>query len=259
MFKTYHLKLKNSDKAYFGKLFAEAKWYTNTIISSSDIFKFDTKSKTAFLTPEISQETIWLSSQMRQELKDRIISNLKGLSVRKARSAGGKVGKLKHKKFVNSIPLKNQTLKFSGNRVRFQGCKKWFQVFGLNQLPDGYKIQSARLLRNAIGIYLDLSIEIDAEIIVIDKPVIGVDFGIKDALVFSDGLQLNTNFADTEKRIKRARKQLSRKKKGSRNRRKAKHALAKIYQRLDNQKKDAANKVLNKLNQFKVCLQLYGT
>ncbi len=253
MFKTYHLKLKNTDKAYFSRIFAEAKWYVNTIISSSDIFKFDTKSKTAFLTAEISQETIWLSSQMRQELKDRVISNLKGLSVRKRK--GAKVGKLKHRKFVNSIPLKNQTLKFSGSRVRFQGCKKWFQVFGINQLPDGYKLQSARLLRNAIGIYLDLSIEIDAETIVIDKPVIGVDFGIKDTLVFSDGLQLNSSFAETEKRIKRAHKQLSRKKKNSANRRKAKHALAKIYQRLDNQKKDAANKVLNKLNQFKVCLQ----
>ena len=254
MFKTYHLKIKNTDKSYFSRLFSEAKWYSNTIISSSDIFKFDTKSKIAFLTAEISEETKWLSSQMRQELKDRVISNLKVLAVRKRK--GGKVGKLKVRKFVNSIPLKNQTLTFSGNRVRFQGSKKWFRVFGLEQLPKGYKLQSARLLRNALGIYLDLSVEIESEQkLVEEKEVIGVDFGIKDALVFSDGLELNTDFGDTEKRIKQAHKELSRKKKGSNRRQKARHRLAKIYQQLENQKQDVANKVLNKLGQFKVCYQ----
>ncbi len=254
MFKTYHLKIKNTDTSYFSRLFAEAKWYYNTIVSSSDIFKFDTRVKTAYLTPETSEETKYLSSQMRQELKKRVISNLKGLSVRKKK--GARVGKLKCRKFVNSIPLKNQTLKILGNRVSLQGYKNSFRVFGLDQLPENYKLQSASLLRNAKGIYLDLSVEIENQPISRgEKQIIGADFGIKDALTFQCGTTLNFDSAETLNRLKKAHKELSRKRKGSRNRRRAKWKLARIYQTLNNQKQDAANKILNKLEKFKVCFQ----
>lgn len=253
MYKTYHLKLKNSDNQYFSRLFAEAKWYTNTIISSSDVFNFDTKSKLAYLTPAISQEVKYLSSQMRQELKDRVIEAIKGLSARKKK--GYKVGKLKYRKFVNSIPLKNQALKFSGDRVTLQGYKKYFRVSGLAQMPKSYKVQSAKVIRNAVGIYVDITIKLEEEIVLSEKPVIGVDFGIKDALSFSEGTIINTHFAETESKVKKAHRRLSRKTRGSYRYRKARLGLSKAYQRLDNQKKDTADKVLNKLKGYKVCLQ----
>jgi putative transposase len=253
MFKTYHLKLKNSDSNYFSRLFAEAKWYTNTIISSEDIFKFDTKSRIAFLTPEISQELNYLSSQMRQELKDRLISDIMGLSARKKK--GYKVGNLRYRKVVNSIPLKNQTLKLSGNRVKFQGYKRYFRVSGLIQLPKDYKIQNAKLIRNAKGIYLDITVKVEAETLVVEKQIIGLDLGIKDAINFSDGTVVNTDFTETENRIKKAHKELSRKTKGSNRYKRAKDKLNVAYQTLANQKQDVEKKIINKLKEYKVCFQ----
>jgi putative transposase len=253
MYKTYHLKLKNSDSNYFSRLFAEAKWYTNTIISSKDIFNFDTKQTIAFLTPEISEEVKYLSSQMRQELKDRVIESIKGLSARKKK--GYKVGKPKYRKVVNSIPLKNQTLKLSGNRVKFQAYKRYFTVSGLNQLPKDYKIQNAKLIRNAKGIYLDITVKVEVETVLVEKQIIGIDLGIKDALNFSDGTVVNTDFSETENRIKKAHKEVSRKTKGSNRYKKAKHQLNVAYQTLANQKQDVEDKIINKLKEYKVCFQ----
>jgi putative transposase len=238
MFKTIHLKVKNSDRKYFSRLFAEAKWFANTILASDEIVKFDTKQKTVWLTPECSEEVKFLSSQMRQEVKDQLISNMKGLNARKKR--GYKVGKLKFKRIVNCIPLKNQTLRIKGKKVFFQGNKKAFNLFGTHQLPEDGQIQSARLLRNPFGIYLDLSVKIADELVEQKElPVIGVDFGIKDSLTFSDGTQFNPVFIETVKLIKQRHKRLSKKKKGSYRWKKCKYLLNKAYQKLDKEEVNA--------------------
>lgn len=257
MYKTFQLKIKNTNPKYFEQLFREGKYFYNTVLATEDIFSFDTKSKSVFKAPETVYDLQVLSSQMKQELKDLVIQNIKGLSVKKKN--GYKVGKLKFKKFINAIPLKNQTFNFIGNKVRFQGNNKHkFKVSGLNQIPENSTIKSGALTRNPLGIYLHVTVEVsDAKPRTnqTENPAIGIDLGIKDSISFSDGTKLNTNFSEAEFLIRNNHKNLSRKKKGSKNREKAKLALAKSYQKLNNQKKDAANKILNKLKTFKVCFQ----
>lgn len=257
MYKTFQLKIKNSNSDYFNQLFREGKYFYNTILTSENIFKFDTKINTVYKTPEISTELEFLSSQMKQEIKDQITDSIKNLAVKKAR--GFKIGKLKFKKFINCIPLKNQTFKFIGNKIKLQGNRKSkFKVSGLDQLPENYKIKSGKLLRNATGIYLHVIIETENNVNLEnkpEKPVLGVDFGIKDSLTFSDGTIINTSFKELENQIKHTGKQLSSKIKGSKNRGKARKILAKKYQKLNNQKRDTSNKILNKLKSFSICFQ----
>jgi putative transposase len=192
---------------------------------------------------------------MRQEIKDNIFDNCKSIKARKLK--GYKVGPLKFKKLANTILLKNQTFKIIGSRLRIQGLrKKTFSLAGLDQLPDKYKIQSGKLVRNALGIYLHISVlESEKTEVPQAKKIIGVDLGIKDAFTFSEGTTINVDFSESEKQIRKAHKQFSRKKKDSRNRQKAKYQLNKKYQKLTNQKDDAAKKVLNKLKPYKVCFQ----
>lgn len=81
------------------------------------------------------------------------------------------------------------------------------------------------------------------------KPItgktVGIDLGVKDVIVLSDGRKLNPDKQaqqKNEKRIKRCQKALSRKQKGSKNREKARLKLARAYARYTDTKRDWLHK-----------------
>ena len=91
--------------------------------------------------------------------------------------------------------------------------------------------------------------------------VVGLDLGIKDFAITSDGSKIeNPKFLrKSENRIKRLQSQLSRKQKGSNNRAKAKIKLARQHERVANQRKDFLHKIttdLVKNHDFIVCEDL---
>jgi len=74
---------------------------------------------------------------------------------------------------------------------------------------------------------------------------IGIDLGIKDFAVFSNGEKYGLK--TKERNIKFLHKQVSKKKKGSNNRNKARLILAKQYEKIDNQKQDFQHKLSDKI------------
>lgn len=78
---------------------------------------------------------------------------------------------------------------------------------------------------------------------------VGIDLGIKSLLTLSDGSSIdNPKWIRTnEKRLKRLHKQLSKKAKGSNNRYKAKLKLAKVYEKIKNQKTDFIHNITTKI------------
>ena len=78
---------------------------------------------------------------------------------------------------------------------------------------------------------------------------IGVDVGIKDLAITSDGQKyLNSKYTyKSEKRLARLQRQLSRKSKGSNNRRKAKQKVARLHEHIANQRADAIHKMTTEL------------
>lgn len=79
--------------------------------------------------------------------------------------------------------------------------------------------------------------------------VVGLDLGIKDAVITSDGQKFeNKKFLKRgEKRIKRLQKSVSRKRKGGKNRDKARTRLAIAYEKLGNKRKDYLQKMTTNL------------
>ena len=79
--------------------------------------------------------------------------------------------------------------------------------------------------------------------------VIGIDLGIKDFVITSEGEVFNNlHFKKKEsKMLKRLQKQLSRKQKGSNNRNKARIKLAKLYKKINDQKQYYLHSVSNSL------------
>ncbi len=80
---------------------------------------------------------------------------------------------------------------------------------------------------------------------------IGIDAGLLHLLAMSDGTVVDPPkfLKKGEKRIKKAQRNLSRKKKGSNNQKKAKISLSKQHQKVKNQREDFAHKLSNQMVQ----------
>ena len=89
---------------------------------------------------------------------------------------------------------------------------------------------------------------------------IGIDMGLKDFAVTSDGDKIaNPKYLrKSEERLARKHKKLSKKKKGSNNRNKQRKKVAKLHEKIVNQRKDFLHKVSNKIvhkNQGTICVE----
>lgn len=88
---------------------------------------------------------------------------------------------------------------------------------------------------------------------------IGVDLGIKDLVVTSDGKKYKNSHClkKRKKRLRRAMQRLFRKPKDSKNRVKARKRVARLYQRVSNQRRDAMQKMTTELirNNDIICIE----
>jgi putative transposase len=111
-------------------------------------------------------------------------------------------------------------------------------------VPDGFKLKTASITRKRNGYYLSLSIE--CENVANGSPdpdwskTVGVDVGLKDFLTRSKGetVAIPQCYRKAERKLKRLQRRVSRKKKGSNNRKKAVHRLAKQHKKVADTRKD---------------------
>lgn len=264
--KVYELKfdyshLSKEKTKHLDRLFLEAKWIYNDILSSEDIFNYDSKVSQVNIKNKDgeleSRDITNLSSQMKQGLVDRTKSSMLSLSSNKRK--GKSVGKLKFKSQVSSIPLKqfNITYKILNNKyIRLQGFKRSFKVLGLNQIPENVEYANANLIKKNNNFYLKVTCFVSNIEKKVTNNVIGFDFGIKDDLIDSYGNTYNFKFSES-KNTKKLSKKLHKAKLGSNNRFKIKQKLQKSYAKTTNQKKDVKNKFINFLttNFDTICIQ----
>ncbi len=115
---------------------------------------------------------------------------------------------------------------------------------------DIKKIRNLTIKRNANGKYF-CSICCDEEVNELEKTgaMIGLDFGIKDLVIASDGEKFENNkFSKREEvKIKRLQKRLSREKKGGKNREKTRFKLAAAHEKLGNKRRDYLHKMTRRL------------
>jgi len=110
-------------------------------------------------------------------------------------------------------------------------------------VPIGAKITRATVSERAGRWFVSLALEEENERTV-GTEILGVDVGIKSLAVLSDGTVFENPRAlkAATQRLRRLQKGVSRKRKGSRNRRKAKHRLARQHYRVSCVRRDATHK-----------------
>lgn len=113
------------------------------------------------------------------------------------------------------------------------------------------RILSATVSQNPSGKYFVSLCCTDVEIspLPCTGAVVGLDMGLKSFVITSDGVEYPNHryLRKSQKKLARLQKQLSRKSKGSNRREKARIKVARLYEKITNQRNDAINKLSTEL------------
>lgn len=251
--KVYEVKIDRSrlSAAAFGHLnalFKEAKWFYNYCLSHDNVDDADTTLKKVPVKIGDEYETRYfdvLTSQMKQGIKTRLFGSLMSLSTLKEQ--GYKVGRLKFKGIVNSIPLKqyNNSYYIRNDKVRFQGMKQWLKVNGLEQIPQEAEIACATLIRRNGNYYINITTYTNKEKKHTPEAVLGIDFGCETQMTFSNGIKIQFQ-VPVSKRLRRLDRKIMKKgRKDSRNKDRDKKKRRIEYEKLTNRRKDIRHKLVS--------------
>jgi transposase len=253
--KVYELKLNvhhisKQDVQKFDRLFKEAKWITNDMIASNDIFHYNYKDhrqvKRFNKNSDEIVEQILMCANIHQSLCDQQKHNITNLS--KAKKKGLKIGKLKFKSEVNCIPMKNRLFRIINSKtVMIPGFKK-LSIYGLEQfINQDFELANCNIIKKASGIYLKITVFFnDKKCRIKTNKEVGLDFGIKDNIITSDGVKYNYSKREDEY-LKFLQKQLHRKQKNSKRYWNLRNQIQKQYEYISNCKNDYANKLVAEL------------
>ena len=156
---------------------------------------------------------------------------------------------------------KTQTIKIIDDKyIKLPKLKTLVRIKLHRQIPKDGIIKSATISKNPSNKYY-ISILVEQEIKELPKNefAVGIDLGLTDFVATSDGIKYSNPkwLRKQENKIKKLQKELSRKKKGSKNRTKTRIQLAKAYEKIINQRKDFLHKLSSEfINENQViCLE----
>ncbi len=118
---------------------------------------------------------------------------------------------------------------------------------------SGVKVLSATVSEQAGHWYVSIQVQQEQAIPVNTGPVVGVDLGVKSLATLSDGTVIANprHLKQRLKKVKRLHRAVSRKVKGSKNRRKAANRLAKLYRKVANQRQNRLHQLTTRLAKTK--------
>jgi len=238
-------KINKIQQIFLDKLFLEAKWFYNDVLSNNP-FTYNRQTKQVKVFNKDKREEIRdikLSSRIKQGIRGRIISSIKMLSTKKKR--GCKVGRLRFRSVINSIPLQDMhACKIEGNKFLLEKCKSWFFLEGMDQIPQNAEFTNANLVKKQNDLFLHLVCFLQKEEPKPKSNSCGIDFGIKTTLTTSFGMKIDVKIP-ISKRIKLQQRILARRKKGSKNYTKTMMNVQKAHEKQNRQKKYIVTSVVS--------------
>jgi putative transposase len=155
-----------------------------------------------------------------------------------------------------------QNIKVANNRVYLpKFTKDGIKVKLHREIPKEAILKQATVSRQNNQYFVSILID---DTVSIPKPTkaknaVGLDMGMTDLMITSDGKKYANKkyFVKSQKQLKKLQRRLSKKKKGSNNRQKAKLRVQKLHTKISNQRKDTLHKISNEIaNQYDIiCLE----
>jgi len=257
MFKGYKYRLypNKEQEEYFAKCFGCVRFVYNRMLSDKIEYYNQTKKRLDTLPAQYKKEFPWL-----KEVDSLALANAQ-INLKKAYDNffnRPEVGfpKFKSKKdnkksyttnFVNTSAGGNIRIDFDNNLILLPKLK-WVRA-KIHRKFNG-KIKSATISQVSSGKYY-VSVLVETEHIPIQSTgcVIGIDLGIKDLLITSDGEKFENihNAKKYENNLAKEQRKLAHKVKGSKNYEKQRIKVARIYEKMHNTRIDYLHKISHKL------------
>lgn len=255
--RVFHLKIQDNklnqrQKEALFMVFLEAKWLYNHCLASEDIWGYKPGVTVEVMRPNglELQELKYLGSQIKQSIIAGIHRSIKSLSALKKR--GHKVGRLRFKSDYHSLDLKQygSTYRIKNGKIKVQNIPGHLQANGIEQL-EGYELANAKLIKKPSGYHLHVTAFIDkndpkAKENFTNGTAVGVDMGLSTHITLSNGQKFCATVKETE-RLKRLQRKLARQEKRSNGWFKTLTKIRREYEKIDNKKNDAANKLVHGL------------
>jgi len=240
----YRIYPTKTQQILLGKHFGATRWIFNYGLDKKiRTYEKTKKSPSCFdimkELPKLKKENEWLKEVNAQSLQ---------MSLRQLDNAYTAFFKKKNR-FPNfkSRKGKNSFGIPQGNKIDFEkGIASFIKIGKIKIIIDRiFKsgITRATISKNRINQYFVSYITDNKQKLPVlkkvrEKTTIGIDMGLKDFIVISDGKKITNPkyMKKSEQRLKILQKRLSRKKKGSQNRKKARFKVSKIHNKITNQR-----------------------
>ena len=248
-------------------MFVEGKWIKNSRLAwakdnEKSVFECEMPHKHELVRVKTKdgefeeRELKFIGSQMAQDVVADMKSNLKTI-IRLTKKGLQRHGDLKFVSELNSLNLRQYgtTYKFrSHRRMKLQGVSGLVSINGAKQFLDdkNVEIASARLLNTPKGYYVAITTFIsDTKVpeIKTNGKSIALDLGCQTSITYSDGRKQTVQIEESE-RMKRLQRKFAKQIKGSNNRNRTRKLIRVEYQKIDNKKTDASNKIVSELKHY---------
>jgi putative transposase len=236
----FRLYPNNIQQTSLNKTMGCVRYYWNNQVATFKTYDKETNSKPEFKTStQLRNEIEWMREVSAAAIQQKEIDFKEYKNQLFSKTRKKKVGLPSFKKKSNrqSFRLPNQKFKVIENKLQLEKIGKIKMVMD-SELPLG-NLMSVTVSKNPSGQYF-ASILIEMEINYKQKTNkdVGIDLGIKTFSTQSDGVEIgNPKFLNKNQvKLRRLQQHLSRKEKGSKRRNKCRLKIAKLHQKITNQR-----------------------
>ena len=241
--KAYKFRLypNKEQEVLLNKTFGCVRYAWNQNVANFLSYNKETNSNPEFKTStELRNEIEWMQEVSAAAIQQKELDFKEFKKQLFSKSRKNKIGFPKFKKKSNrqSYRLPNQKFKIINDKIQLEKIGK-VKFIKDRDFPEFYKFLSVTVSKNSSGQYF-ISILIEQEINHKHKTnkECGIDVGIKSFAVQSDGMEVDNPkyFSKNQAKLKRLQQHFSRKQKGSKRRDKCRLKIAKLHQKIANQR-----------------------
>lgn len=240
--KAYKFRLlpNKTQQVLLSKTFGCTRYFWNQQVAIFNSYNKEINPEPVFKTStELRSEIGWMKDVSAAAIQQKEIDFRQFKSQRFNKSRKKSIGdpKFKKKGSKDSYRLPNQKFKLIDDKIQLEkiGRVKFVKD---REIPE-CKFISVTVSRNPNGQYF-ISVLIEQEILPLPKTnkEVGIDVGLKEFYTSSDGVTVCNQryFRESQSKLKKLQKQLSKKKKGSSRREKLRLRVARVHQKICDQR-----------------------
>ncbi len=244
MIKAYKYRIypNRTQQILLNKTFGSVRFYYNNLVASFNSYDKETNPNPTYKTPkELKQEYEWLGEVSQEALGAKRLVFQKASRDYFNPKRKTKIGRpqFKKKSSKQSYTLSRTRYAIRGNKIRLEKIGLVNIVLD-REIPNDAKLGNITVSKNKAGQYF-VSINTEHNIKHKNKTneTVGLDLGLKEFATLSDGVVVHNPrfFRESQSKLKRMQQHLARKKKGSRRRDKCRLKVARLHNKVANQRR----------------------